>query len=82
MARVSSTAQAVRDLTGGVTSFEVEASTVRALFTALDASFPGLGKLARDGMALAIDGEIYQDALAEVLAPDAEVVLIPRISGG
>ncbi len=82
MVRVSSTAQSVRDLTGGVTSFEVQAGTVRALFTALDALFPGLGQLASERMALAIDGEIHQDALTEVLPADAEVVLIPRIAGG
>lgn len=82
MARVSSGTQAVRDLTGGLASFEVQAATVGALFAALDARFPGLGSLASQHMALAIDGEIHQDALAESLAPDAEVVLIPRIAGG
>ena len=41
-----------------------------------------LGELASRRMALAIDGEIHQDALTEALAPDAEVVLIPRIAGG
>ena len=82
MARVSTTAQAVRDLTGGVTDFDIPALTVRALFSALDARYPGLGELASSRMALAIDGEIHQDALTEALAPDAEVVLIPRIAGG
>lgn len=82
MARVSSTAQAVRDLTGGVTEFDIPARSVRELFSALDARYPGLGELASSRMALAIDGEIHQDALAEALAPDAEVVLIPRIAGG
>ena len=82
MARVSSTAQAVRDLTGGVTEFDIPAHTVRALFSALDARYPGLGELAGSRMALAIDGEIHQDALAESLAADAEVVLISRIVGG
>ena len=82
MARVSSTAQSVRDLTGGVTHFDMPALTVCALFRALEARYPGLGELASSRMALAIDGEIHQDALAEALAPDAEVVLIPRIFGG
>jgi hypothetical protein len=33
-------------------------------------------------MALAIDGEIFQDAPGERLWSDCEVVLIPRIAGG
>lgn len=82
MPRVSSAAGAVRALTGGLDHFEVDASTVRALLAALDARFPGLGELAREQMAIAIDGEIHHDALAEPLAADAEVVLIPRIAGG
>ena len=82
MAHVSSTAQSVHALTGGLAGFEIEATTVRALFAGMDARFPGLGALASSQMALAIDGEIHQDALAEALAPDAEVVLILRIAGG
>ena len=35
-----------------------------------------------EGMAVAIDGEIFQDAYAEKLAPDSEVFLIPKIGGG
>jgi hypothetical protein len=33
-------------------------------------------------MAIAIDGEIYQDALGASLSNNSEVVLIPKISGG
>jgi molybdopterin converting factor small subunit len=33
-------------------------------------------------MAIAIDGEIFQDALGAELQADSEVVLIPKISGG
>jgi hypothetical protein len=33
-------------------------------------------------MAVAIDGEIYQDAYAAELRPDSEIVLIPKIGGG
>ena len=82
MPRVSSAAGAVRALTGGLDRFDIDAPTVRALLAALDDRFPGLGELARTQMAIAIDGEIHHDALAEPLAPHAEVVLIPRIGGG
>ena len=33
-------------------------------------------------MAIAIDGEIYQDAYSAALKPDSEVCLIPKIGGG
>lgn len=82
MARVSSITQQVRDFTGGLDQFEVDAVSVRALIRALDARFPGLGQHVADKMSIAIDGEIHQDALSDRLEPDSEVVLIPRIAGG
>ena len=33
-------------------------------------------------MAVAIDGEIYQDAYSVELKPDSEIYLIPKIGGG
>jgi hypothetical protein len=33
-------------------------------------------------MAVAIDGEIFQDAYLAPLRPESEVVLIPKIGGG
>jgi molybdopterin converting factor small subunit len=73
---------AVRRLTGGLTEFDVEANTVRRLITELDRRFPGLGHQIDEGMAIAIDGEIFQDAYLEKLKPDSEIVLIPKIGGG
>ena len=48
----------------------------------LDRRFPGLGHQIDEGMAVAIDGEIYQDAWQARLGPDSEIVLIPKIGGG
>lgn len=73
---------AARRFTGGVTEFDVEANTVRRMITELDRRFPGLGHQIDEGMAVAIDGEIYQDAYQARLEPDSEVVLIPKIGGG
>ena len=50
--------------------------------TELEQRFPGLGRQVEDSMAVAIDGEIYQDAYAAELNPDSEIVLIPKIGGG
>ena len=68
--------------TGGKTEFEVEATTFRRLVVELEQRFPGLGKQVEDSMAVAIDGEIYQDAYGAVLRPESEIVLIPKIGGG
>lgn len=68
--------------TGGQTEFEVEATTFRRLILELDRRFPGLGEQVEEGMAIAIDGEIYQDAYHAELKPDSEIVLIPKIGGG
>jgi molybdopterin converting factor small subunit len=73
---------AARRLTGGLTEFDVEADTVRRMIAELDRRYPGLGHQIDEGMAVAIDGEIYQDAYLEKLRPDSEVVLIPKIGGG
>lgn len=55
---------------------------MRALIRELDQRFPGLGEFVEEQMAVAIDGEIFQDALTLELPADSEIVLIPRISGG
>ncbi len=82
MIRVSFGLDACRTLAGGLTSVEVEAHTVRAMIEALDRRFPGMGETVARRAAIAIDGEIHQDALFEPLGPEAEVYLIPRIGGG
>jgi molybdopterin converting factor small subunit len=71
-----------RRFTGGLTEFEVEADTVRRMIVELDRRFPGLGHQIDEGMAVAIDGEIFQDAYQAQLKPDSEIVLIPKIGGG
>jgi molybdopterin converting factor small subunit len=68
--------------TGGKTELEVAATTFRRLVLELEARYPGLGKQVEESMAVAIDGEIYQDAYSVALKPDSEIYLIPKIAGG
>ena len=82
MPRVLFSGSAFRQFTGGVSELEVDATNFRRLVLELDRRFPGLGKQVEDGMAIAIDGTIYQDAYAAKLAPESEIVLIPKIGGG
>ena len=71
-----------REFTGGASEFDVGADTVRRLILELDARYPGFGDYIDRRMAIAIDGEIHQDAGAAPLGPTSEVYLFPRIGGG
>ena len=79
---VLSSGSAAQQFTDGQTEFEVEATTFRRLVLELEQRFPGLGKQVEESMAIAIDGEIFQDAYAAELKPDSEIYLIPKIGGG
>ncbi len=68
--------------TGGQTEIEVQADKVRRLILELDRRFPGIGRQVQEGMAVAVDGEILQDAYAALLRPDSRIFLIPRIAAG
>ena len=82
MVHVVAASSDLRAFTGGLGEFDVEADTVRRLILAMEARFPGLGEFVERRMAIAIDGEIHQDASTEPLRPDSEIYLIPKIGGG
>jgi molybdopterin converting factor small subunit len=67
--------------TGGVDRVEIDASRVVELIAALADRYPALGPQL-DEMAVAIDGEIYQDPGYQPLSATSEVHLLPRIAGG
>jgi acetyl esterase len=69
-------------LTGGVAEFQLSATSVKQLFQQLTELHPAIGRHLDDGVAVAIDGQIYQDALLQPIAPDSEVFLLPQIAGG
>ncbi len=79
---VLSSGSASLALMGGQTEFEVEATNFRRLVLELERRFPGLGRQVDESMAVAIDGEIFQDAYGVELRPDSEIYLIPKIGGG
>ena len=81
MANVTLTGN-LRQLTGGVAELEVEAASVRQLFDRLRAEFPALGPQLEQGVAVAIDGQIYQDALFQEIGAGSEVHILPQIAGG
>ena len=72
----------LRQFTGGVTELEVDAGTVRQLFARLGDRYPALLPHLESGSAVAIDGQIYQDALFQEIRSDSEVHILPQIAGG
>jgi molybdopterin converting factor small subunit len=72
----------LRQYTGGVTELDVEAASVRQLFARLSEKFPELRPHLEEGLAVAIDGQIYQDALLQPIAEGSEVHVLPQIAGG
>ena len=67
--------------TEGTRELEVECKNFRALVRALEAKWPGIEDVLSK-TAVAIDGQIYQDAWLEPIQPNSEVFFMQRIEGG
>jgi molybdopterin converting factor small subunit len=67
--------------TGGAGELELEVRDVRELLRVLGEQYPAL-EPHLGSVAIAIDGQIYQDAWLEPIPPGSEVHLIPQIAGG
>jgi len=68
--------------TGGVSEVELDVGNVRQMFAALAERYPELRDHLENEVAVAIDGEVYQDALLQAIGEESEVVLVPKIAGG
>ena len=69
-------------LTGGVAEFTISATSIKQLFDRLTELHPEIGPHLQEGVAVAIDGQIYQETLLEPIRPDSEVFILPQIAGG
>ncbi len=81
MARIT-LSSSLAPFTEGVLELELDVANVRQLFQTLGEQYPELRSHLEAGIAVAIDDEIYQDALLQPIARDSEVILIPKIAGG
>jgi sulfur-carrier protein len=81
MAKVVLT-RGLTQFTGGEREIELDAANIRQLLRALGERYPDLQPHLKDGVAIAIDGEIFQDAWLEPIPPGSEVHVIPQIVGG
>ena len=69
-------------VTGGVAEFDLSATSVQQLFRRLGELHPALAPHLESGVAVAIDGQIFQDALLEPIGANSEVFVLPAIAGG
>jgi molybdopterin synthase sulfur carrier subunit len=82
MAQVTLTAALAR-FTNGETEFELNGiTTIKQLFRTLSERYPEMKPHLEDGIAVAIDGQLFQDSLLEPIEPNSEVHLLPQIGGG
>ncbi len=68
--------------TGGKSSVEISARTIRELLASLGDAYPGLKPQLQRGIAVAVDGVVYRDDWQQPINPESEVVLLPRLQGG
>ena len=69
------------EFTAGTREVETAAASYRDLVAELQARWPALAEML-DKSAVAIDGQIYQDAFLEEIHPHSEVFFMARIEGG
>jgi molybdopterin converting factor small subunit len=72
----------LRSAADGRTEVEVEAKTFRELLDQLQEIYPGLSPQIQRGVSLSLNGVIYREAWFTEIPADAEVVLMPYMTGG
>ncbi len=82
MADVVIPIEVARSFCEGRTDHTVDGDNIRDLVKELSKLYPGIDVRLNQGLAVAIDGEIFQDWLLEEVAPSSQVNFIPAIEGG
>jgi molybdopterin synthase sulfur carrier subunit len=78
----------MRELTGGTSSVDIDATNVRQIVEALDERFPGIrarlcvGDALSPALQVSIDGVVSTRGLAAKVKPKSEVHFVPAIGGG
>lgn len=73
---------ALRPAAGGNASVSLQATTIRELLRKLEEQYPLMQPHLESGIAVSINGTIYQDNWSKEIPAGAEVYLLPRIEGG
>ncbi len=72
----------LRDAVDGAATLEIRAGSIRELLRKLCERYPRMQDQIDNGIAVAINGNIYRDNRDEPIPQGAEVFLLPRIEGG
>jgi len=72
----------LRDAVDGAKSVQVEGTNIRELLQNITREYPSLRQRIEQGVAVAIDGNIYRDDWDQPIPEGAQVVLLSRIAGG
>jgi len=72
----------MKPLANGQDSVEIEAKTVGELLRKLVEAHPGLEPIAAEGIAVSINGVLYQNSHNQPIPQGSEVYLLPRLKGG
>jgi molybdopterin converting factor small subunit len=64
------------------TEIELDVVNLRQLLIRLPQAYPQCAQEIANGISVAIDGRIVNDAWFTPIEPSSEVVILPRISGG
>ncbi len=72
----------LKQLAGGTSELTLDVRDIRGLLRELGERYPAMQSQLEAGIAVAVDGEIYQDGWLEPIGADSEVHLLPRIGGG
>lgn len=72
----------MKPFTEGRNTVDIEASNIRELLNNLVEAYPGLAPQAKEGIAVSIDGVIYQNSHNKSLPQDSEIYLLPQLKGG
>lgn len=72
----------VRPLADGRESLELDAKTIGELLKKLVEAHPGLEPVAAEGIAVSIDGILYQNSHNQPIPAGSEVYLLPQLKGG
>ena len=72
----------LRPAADGEKTIEIDASTIRELMNKLEERYPQMLPFIEEGIAVSINGTIYQDNWSQPIPETAEIYLLPRIQGG
>ena len=66
----------------GQSVVEVEAKTIKEMFAELERLYPRMKGYLDQGLAVSIDGQIYQDAWFKKISEEDDIHILPRFTGG